>query len=286
MILIAYKIGIAYDVIRWEERALINAFKSLGTEPVLIHVKSNPLILTNEFNVGAEVVLQRCMSNYLARASTEALEGLGVKVVNSAEAIAKCSDKLWSATILMRNNLPIPKVAVAFSPEGVSKAIESFGYPSVIKPISGSWGRLIALVRDEEELRTIMEHRSYLPGQNSKVHLIQEFIKKPGRDLRVFVVGDEVPVAIYRISEHWITNAARGGKAVPAKVDQELEELVIKAAKALGAEFVGVDVFEDPDRGYLIDEVNPVPEFKRTVAATGYDLPKKVAEYLIGLIRR
>ncbi len=187
--LIASTIGIAYDVLRWEERALISAFKSLGVNPLLIHVKSEPIILTTNNVLEGSVILQRCMSNYLARASTEALEGLGARVINSAEAIAKCSDKLWTASILMRHGIPIPKVAVAFSTEGVIKVVNEFGYPSVIKPISGSWGRLVSLVRDEEELRTVMEHRSYLPGQNSKVHLVQEFIRKPGRDLRVFVVG-------------------------------------------------------------------------------------------------
>ncbi len=218
--------------------------------------------------------------------STIAFEALGVKVVNNSLSTAACMDKLWTISLLKKNGIPTPKTAVVFSYEAAQEVTKRFNYPLVIKPVNGSWGRLISMVRDDEELRSIMEHRMYLPGILSKVHLMQEYVKKPGRDIRVFVIGDEVPVAIYRVSRHWITNTARGGKAIPARIDGELEEISLKAAKAVGGEVLGLDVFEDPERGYLVNEINPVPEFKNTVAATGYDLPRKIAEYLVSNVRR
>ncbi|MEM0497043.1 MAG: RimK family alpha-L-glutamate ligase, partial [Acidilobaceae archaeon] len=142
-------------------------------------------------------------------------------------------------------------------------------------------GRLVSLAPDEETLRIILEHRLYTRNPYMKVHLIQEYVRKPGRDIRVFVVGDEVPVAIYRVSNHWITNTARGGKALPAPIDEELRELSIKTAKTIGVEIAGIDIFEDNDRGYLVNEVNAIPDFRNTVPATGYNLQDKIIEYLI-----
>ncbi len=157
----------------------------------------------------------------------------------------------------------------------------------MVKPVSGSWGRMVAVARDEEELRALLDHRSYLPGVDSRVFLIQEFVRKPGRDIRVFVVGGEVCAAIYRVSDDWITNTARGAKAVPVNnIDRELEEVAVKAAEAVGAEVAGVDILEDPGRGYLVSEVNPVPEFKNTVRATGVALHQRIAEYVISVARR
>jgi len=172
------------------------------------------------------------------------------------------------------------------SEEAGRKVAENLGYPIVIKPVNGSWGRLVSLAENSEALRTIIEHRSYIPNPTFRIHLMQEFVKKPGRDIRIFVVGEEAPVAIYRVSNHWITNTARGGKAVPAPISSELEDLAIRAAKAVNAEIAGIDVFEDPRRGYIVNEVNAVPDFKNTVAVTGYDLPGKIIDYLIEQVKR
>ena len=163
---------------------------------------------------------------------------------------------------------------------------EKLGFPLVVKPIQGSWGRLQALVNDKEALRGILEYREAMPSPQFKVHYLQEFIKKPQRDIRVFVVGDRVPVAIYRISQNWRTNTALGGKAERAELNSELEELALKAAKAVGGGVLGVDVVEDPERGYLVIEVNSNVDFKNTYRVTGHDLGKDIVEYAIELARR
>ena len=285
MVEIACRIALSYDILRWEERSLIKEAESRGVKLELIYLKEKPITI-NMKPMDDVVVLQRSISHYTAMASTIAFESCCARVINTSDALAKSMDKLWSLSILRRAGLPTPKTLVAFTQESAMKAAEELGYPIVVKPTNGSWGRLICLARDPEELRSIMEHRQYLPGSLAKVHLIQEFVKKPGRDIRVFVVGGEAVVAIYRVNGHWITNTARGAKAVPAKIDSELEELSLKTAEALGGEILGIDFFEDPERGYLVNEVNPIPEFKNTVRVTGYNLPGKIIDYVISVARR
>lgn len=280
-------IGLIYDILRWEERALIKSAKREDVNIKLIHIPSTYIYVDGEeHNISMDIGLQRCVSHQFALESTIAFEALGYRIVNNSYSIAVSNDKLWTTALLVKYNIPTPRVVIAFSQEQAYKAVEKLNYPVVIKPLNGSWGRLVSLARDEEELRTIIEHRIYIPSPIFKIHYIQEFVKKPGRDIRAFVVGDEVPVAIYRVSSHWITNTARGGKAIPFKIDPELEELVLKVAKIIKGKILGIDIFEDPERGYLINEVNSVTEFRNTVVATGYDLPRKIINYLVDLVKR
>ena len=278
--------AVIYEILRWEEKAIIKSLRDLGISVIPHYIKAKPVFINGLSEDVPDLAIQRSISHYVAMESTIAFEAHGVRVVNNSMSTAICMDKLWTISLLAKNGIPTPKTAVVFSYEAAQEVANKFNYPLVVKPINGSWGRLISLIRDGEELRSIMEHRTYLPGMLSKAHLMQEYVRKPGRDIRVFVVGDEVPVAIYRINKHWITNTARGGKAIPARVDVELEEISLKAAKIVGGEILGIDVFEDPERGYLVNEINPIPEFKNTVAVTGYDLPRKIAEYLVSNVRQ
>lgn len=281
------KLGIVYEVARWEEKALVEAARELGLEVELIHLHSVylPIGGSNEYNI--DIALQRAISHAVALNSTIALESMGIRIINNSLSTAIAMNKLWTARILVSNGIKIPRTIVTFGYEPSVKAVEALGgYPIVMKPIDGSWGRLISLVRDHEELRTLLEHREFIPNPVMRINMVQEFVKKPGRDIRIFVIGDEAPVAIYRVSEHWITNTARGGFALPAKVDSELEEIAIKTAKIVGGEFLGIDIFEDPGRGYLVNEINAVPEFKNTVRVTGYRIHVKVMEYVKQVARK
>jgi [lysine-biosynthesis-protein LysW]--L-2-aminoadipate ligase len=279
-------IALVYDIARWEERAILEAARKRSIRVELLHLETQPLTVSGRPPVEADVYLQRCLSHANALSSTIALESTGVRVVNNSRAIVVAHDKLWTLALLSKAGIPTPRTVIAFSESSAMKAAGALGYPVVVKPINGSWGRLVSLAEDEETLRVILEHRVYMNNPFLKVHLIQEFVRKPGRDIRVFVVGDEVPVAIYRVSDHWVTNTARGGRAQPAPIDEELRELSLKTAETLGVEIAGLDVFEDPERGYLVNEVNAVPDFRNTVAVTGYDLPGKIVEYLASTTRR
>ncbi|MCX8196575.1 MAG: lysine biosynthesis protein LysX [Acidilobaceae archaeon] len=277
-------VALVYDVARWEERALLEALKARGAEVEIVHLETRPFKLGER--LGAPVALQRSLSHSAALASTIALEAGGVAVINSSRAIATAHNKLWALAELLRRGIKVPETFVAHSERSAMAAARSLGLPLVIKPLDGSWGRLVSLAKEEETLRALVEHRELMGDPRMKVHILQEFVEKPGRDIRVFVVGEEVPVAIYRVSEHWITNTSRGGRAVPAPIDPELAETALKAAQAVGAEIAGIDVFEHRERGYLVNEVNVVPDFRNTVVVTGYDLPGKMADYVLRRAKR
>jgi len=282
---------IAYEIMRWEERAIVNAAREAGLKVTSLHLHAVFLPIGGfakplPTDPLSSIVVQRAVSHVSALNSTLVMESMGFKVINSSEALAKSFNKVWTLVSLAKAGLNTPRTAVALGEEPCYKLAQLIGYPLVVKPIDGSWGRLLALVRDEEELRTILEHRAYMANPSMKVHMVQEYVKKPGRDIRVFTIGDEVVAAIYRVSSHWITNTARGGRAEPAHVDPELEDLALRAAKALGVEFAGIDVFEDRDRGYLVNEVNAIPEFKNTVAVTGCKVHVKLVDYAKSVLKK
>lgn len=282
------KIGMAYMVARWEEKSIASAARKRGADITLIHLSSFHAVIGDR-ELGGKlpgVVLQRSVSHYVAVSSSLVLESLGLRVVNRGQATAAANDKVWSLALLRAAGIPTPVTGVAFGSEAAGRLADEIGYPVVVKPTNGSWGRMVALADDWEDLRVILEHREYMPQPEMKVHLIQEYVRKPGRDIRVTVVGGRPVAAIYRYSSHWITNTARGGKAEPAPVEGELGELAVRAAEAVGLEIAGVDLFEDPERGYLVNEVNPVPEFKNTVAVTGVDVAAEIVDYLLELARR
>jgi len=197
-----------------------------------------------------------------------------------------CGNKLHTTLKLVRHGVPTPRTYIAFSGEEVVKISNKLGYPVVLKPIIGSWGRLLAKVGDEDSLISILEHRVHLHNPIYKIFYVQEYIRKPGRDIRVLTIGDRVPAAIYRVSKNWRTNTALGGRAVKVEINDELRELALKASKAIGGGILGIDVLEDSERGMLVNEVNAVVEFKNTVRATGVDISSIIVDYLVEEAKR
>jgi len=210
---------------------------------------------------------------------------MGHTVINSFRTALTCGDKLFGTLALVRAKIPTPKTHIAFTEEGAAKALDRLGYPAVIKPVVGSWGRLSALLKDRDFAGAIIEDREYM-HPSYQIYYLQEFVKRPPRDIRSFVIGDKTVAAIYRTSAgDWRTNTARGGKAEPCPITKELDDISLKAAKAVGGQFVGVDLMESPD-GLLCHEVNGTTEFKNSVPATGIDIPGLAVEYLASLDKR
>ena len=201
--------------------------------------------------------------------------------VNSYPAALTCGNKLETTSALIRAGVPSPRTRVAFTPQSALDAIEEMGYPVVLKPAIGSWGRLLAKVNDREAAEALLEHKQVLGSYPHSIFYIQEYIPKPGRDIRAFVIGDETVTAIYRYSDHWISNTARGGYAANCPVTPELDELCVQAARAVGGGILGVDVLEDPERGLLVNEVNYTIEFRNSIDTTGVDIPAKVIDYVL-----
>jgi [lysine-biosynthesis-protein LysW]--L-2-aminoadipate ligase len=232
------------------------------------------------------VVLQRSVSHYRNIHSTAALESLGNRVVNSFEAASMSSNKLFCSIALVKAGIPTPKTYLSFTEASTLKALKDVGYPAVLKPVVGSWGRLSALLKDADVTRAIVEDREYMYPMY-QVYYLQEFVKRPPRDIRSFVVGEKTVAAIYRngSSDDWRTNTARGGKAEACPITPELDELSLRSAKAVKGEIVGVDLMESAG-GLVVHEVNNTTEFKNTVPATGVDIPALIVDYLVTIQKR
>jgi [lysine-biosynthesis-protein LysW]--L-2-aminoadipate ligase len=276
------RVGILASRIRVEEKHLITTFEARGVAVTTIN--DDELIL----DVGMkplpyDVILERSVSTSRGLYALRMLEAAGNKTINSYHTANTCADKLLTTVALEEAGVPQPRVRVAFTTESAMQAIEEMGYPVVLKPVVGSWGRLLAKINDRDAAEAVLEHKDVLGSYQHSIIYIQEVVRKPGRDIRAFVVGDECICAIYRNSEHWITNTARGGKASNCPVTPELAALCLKAAKAVGGGVLAVDVLEDPDRGYLVNEINHTMEFRNSIAPTGVDIPGRVADYALAV---
>ena len=280
------RIGLAYDLARFEEKQILQAAKRLGHTVEPLYIPDKDFWVTKPNGINLDFVFQRCVSYYRAVSSTIIFERNGVNVVNRLDVIRNCEDKLLTTAILSKNNIPTPDTIITFKKEKALEASKKLGYPVVVKPIYGSWGRMMAKAINEENLIDIIDIRESSPTPYLKIHYMQQYIEKPGRDIRIYYVWGDVPVAIYRVSNNWRTNTALGGKAEPAPITEELRELTIKAAEAMGGGVLGLDILESPDGGYLVCEVNAVIEFRNTVRVTGYDLAKKIVEDTVRVIKR
>src|SRR5215471_14887909 len=278
----ATRVGILASRIRVEEKHLISSFEARGAEVTVIN--DDDLIL----DIGMpplpyDVILERSVSTSRGLYSLRLLETMGNVVINRWHTANTCADKLLTTVALQEAKILQPTVRVAFTPESALQAIEEMGYPVVLKPVIGSWGRLLARVNDRDAAEAILEHKEVLGSYQHGIIYIQELIRKPGRDIRAFVVGDECICAIYRDSSHWITNTARGGKASACPVTPELNALCVGAATAVGGGVLAVDVLEDPDRGFVVNEINHTMEFRNSIAPTGVDIPGRVVDYALSV---
>jgi [lysine-biosynthesis-protein LysW]--L-2-aminoadipate ligase len=228
-----------------------------------------------------DAVLMRCLSHSRAHYLSRWLEGGGTPTVSPHRAVATCGDKLLSSVALREAGVPIPGTRVAFTPDAALEVIEEMGYPVVLKPLFGSWGRLLARVNDRHAAEAILEHKKTLGGYIHGVFYIQEYIDKPGRDIRSFVVGGETVAAIYRHSPHWITNTARGGEVTNCPITAEIDAVSQAAARAVGGGVVAVDLLEGLDGRLLVSEVNHTPEFRNSVDTTGVDIPGRIVDYAV-----
>lgn len=274
------RVGIIASRIRVEEKHLLSAFEAQGITATLIN--DDEMIL----NVGSgplpyDVIVERSVSTSRGLYALRMLEGSGNLTINSYHTANTCADKLLTTMALQEAGVPQPAVKVAFTQEAALQAIEEMGYPVILKPVVGSWGRLLSKINDRDAAEAVLEHKEVLGSYQHSIFYIQELIRKPGRDIRAFVVGDECICAIYRNAEHWITNTARGGKASNCPVTPELNAITVNAARAVGGGVLAVDVFEDPDRGLLINEINHTMEFRNSIEPTGVNIPGRVVDYAL-----
>jgi [lysine-biosynthesis-protein LysW]---L-2-aminoadipate ligase len=278
------KIRIVYDRVRTEEKMLEEKAIELGHDTKMVDAKItqvNTESKKSDFDFG-DVVLERCVSYFRGLHFTACLEFLDVPVINKYEVANNCGNKMITSLLLKKHNVPTPKTYFSFSSEAALENLEKVGYPLVIKPIVGSWGRGVIPLKDRETADAIIEVRELSDGPLDRIYYLQEMIKRPPRDIRVIVVGDQVVSAMYRTSSGGFkTNIALGAEPILCEITKELEDVCMKASKAVGGGILGVDVMEDEKRGLVVHEVNNTVEFKGLSKVSKKNIPKEMIDFAI-----
>jgi len=282
------KLGILVSYLRQEEKLILAAARARGIDVVPIFDRELVLNLSAptaaESGVDIDVLLDRSVVHSRAGYTLHAMARWGVPTLNSAAAVSICDDKARASMVLEAAGIPSPKTFVAYSANSAIEACETVGYPAVLKPVTGSWGRLLAKVNGPEQARAIIAQKAEHGSFHHEIFYVQEFIEKPGRDIRAYVIGDEIVAASYRTSEHWITNAAKGAVSVPCEVTPEIEELALAACRAVGARLAGVDLIET-DQGLKVIEINTGGEFKGLMTTTDRDIAGEIVEEAVRVAR-
>jgi len=273
------RVGFLYTRLRVEEKHLLDELEKRENVEVVRINDSTSFFDISQLPAPVDVLFERSISYSRGLYISRIFEAHGVPVVNSAAVAERCGDKYVTSQILAQNGIPTPRVFMAFDEESALQAIEAMGYPCVLKPVVGSWGRLLAKVENRHVAESLIEHKATL-GVNHQVFYVQEYINKPGRDIRAFVIGDETICAIYRSSENWITNTARGGVATNCPVTDEIADLCQRAARAVGGGLLALDLFET-ENGLTINEINHTMEFRNSIATTGVNIPEKMIDYVL-----
>jgi [lysine-biosynthesis-protein LysW]--L-2-aminoadipate ligase len=274
------RVGFLFTRMRVEEKKLLEELESRPNIEIVPIDDGQTYFDLGQKTINVDVVFERSLSYSRGLYISRIFEAQGVPVVNSSLIAERCGDKYMTSQILMSNGIPTPRVIMAFDEQSALQAVDAIGYPCVLKPVIGSWGRLLAKVDDRETAEAIIEHKATLGGVNHQVFYIQEYIHKPGRDIRAFVIGEEPLCAIYRSSENWITNTARGATTSNCPVTKELHDISVRAAQAVGGGVVAIDVFETQE-GLSINEVNYTMEFRNSIDVTGVNIPAKVVDYVL-----
>jgi len=281
---------VLYDKVRFEEKSIYDKALKKGIKVQMTDAK-NITVTTDskrkELALG-DVILQRSISHFRGLYLTSCLEFLGFPVINKFKVGETCGNKLLTSLTLAKHKVPTPKTHFAFSASAAMEAIGGTGFPVVLKPIIGSWGRGVFPLRDDEVANMIFEMREEDNNPLGRIYYIQEMIQRPPRDIRCIVVGDDIIAAVYRYSaqNEWRTNVARGGKAENAPITKELEEIASRAASAVGGGVLGVDLMEDEQRGLLVHEINNTVEFRGASNVSSVDIASAIIDYSVTVVKR
>lgn len=272
------KIGFLHSRVRKDEKLLL---EELRRRHNVEKIDTRNLSLTLE-ETGVEeldVAVNRAISQARGLYTTRYLESYGVPVVNDYGTSRVCMNKIETSLTLHEAGVPTPDTRVAFTVESALETIEEIGYPVVLKPVVGSWARLLAKINDREAAEAVLEHKKQLGHYEHSIFYIQDYVDKPDRDLRTMVAGDKVIAAMYRESDDWITNAARGAETTDCEITPEIQSVALDAAEAVGGGVLGVDIMETSD-GYTVHEVNHTLEYKALTDATGVDTASAFVDYV------
>ncbi|MFG2139508.1 RimK family alpha-L-glutamate ligase [Streptomyces sp. NPDC048650] len=272
---------LSVTMLRPEEKLLLGALRDEG-------LTARPLLMEDLAEIVAghtgppALALIRNLSHRDAISVSRRLEHAGVPTLNRAATIETCNDKGLQSLLFAQHGIPHPDTRHAFSLDQVRKTVADMGMPAVVKPVSGSWGRGVSKMThlDCVEAWAAGRESTDAAGKQFPV-VVQEYVDKPGHDLRVVVVGRTPVVAIQRVSDDWRTNTHLGAEVQRIEVTAEMEKLCGQVVDALGPGFYGVDLVEDRTAGeLLVLEVNANPEFARSSAQHGVNVAGHLAAYV------
>ena len=282
------KICIVFDRLRTEEKLLQKNAEELGYETSMIDAKITSFDTDSKpenFEFG-DVVLERCVSYYRGLHFTACLEFMDVPVINKFNVANTCGNKMITSMLLKKSNIPTPKTYFSFSAETALENFENIGYPLVIKPIIGSWGRSVMPIKDKDTAEAVIENRQVTDGPQDRIYYLQEMIDRPPRDIRVITVGNQAVSAMYRKSSGGFkTNIALGADPELCEITKEIEDLCERTSKAVGGGILGIDLMEDKKRGLVVHEVNNTVEFKGLVKVSKRNIPKEMIDYAVRNIK-
>jgi [lysine-biosynthesis-protein LysW]--L-2-aminoadipate ligase len=284
------KVCIVFDRLRAEEKMLQKEASDLGHDAVMLDAKITQINTDSkkeDYDLG-DVVLERCVSYFRGLHFTASLEFMDIPVLNKFEVANICGNKMFMTLLLKKNNIPTPKTYFSFSSQSAAENLEKVGFPLVIKPVIGSWGRGVMPLKDKDTMEAVFEIRDITDSPHDRIYYLQELIKRPPRDIRVITVGDEPIAAMYRKSSDgsFKTNIALGADPELCNITKEMEDMAVKASKAMGGGILGIDMMEDDKKGLVVHEVNNTVEFKGLARVAHRNIPKEMVEYALNYIRK
>jgi [lysine-biosynthesis-protein LysW]---L-2-aminoadipate ligase len=283
------KVCIVFDRLRAEEKMLQKEASELGHDALMLDAKITQINTDSkkeDYNLG-DVVLERCVSYFRGLHFTASLEFMDIPVLNKFEVANICGNKMFMTLLLKKNNIPTPKTYFSFSSESAAENLEKVGFPLVIKPVIGSWGRGVMPLKDKDTMEAVFEIRDITDSPHDRIYYLQELINRPPRDIRIITVGDEPIAAMYRKSSGGFkTNIALGADPELCEITKEMEDMAVKASKAMGGGILGIDMMEDDERGLVVHEVNNTVEFKGLARVAQRNIPKEMVEYALNYIRK
>ena len=283
------KVCIVFDRLRSEEKMLQKEAVNLGHDAVMLDAKITQINTDSkkeDLNLG-DVVLERCVSYFRGLHFTAALDFMDIPVLNKFDVASTCGNKMFMTLLLKKHNVPTPKTYFSFSSESASENLEKVGYPLVIKPVIGSWGRGVMPIKDRDTMDAVFEIRDITDSPHDRIYYLQELVKRPPRDIRVITVGDRPIAAMYRkSSDGFKTNIALGADPEICEITNEMEDMAAAASKAMGGGILGVDMMEDDKRGLVVHEVNNTVEFKGLARVAQQNIPKEMVEFALNYVRK
>ena len=283
------KVCIVFDRLRAEEKMLQKEASELGHDALMLDAKITQINTDSkkeDYDLG-DVVLERCVSYFRGLHFTASLEFMDIPVLNKFEVANICGNKMFMTLLLKKNNIPTPKTYFSFSSDSAAENLEKVGFPLVIKPVIGSWGRGVMPLKDKDTMEAVFEIRDITDSPHDRIYYLQELIKRPPRDIRVITVGDEPIAAMYRKSSGGFkTNIALGADPELCNITKEMEDMAVKASKAMGGGILGIDMMEDDEKGLVVHEVNNTVEFKGLARVAHRNIPKEMVEYALNYIRK